>query len=133
MSHVVKGKMSVLDLGVLRDSVIMIGLEFKQDQKTFRSYYPGEKCLHAIAVPNNRQAYEIGVRLDPETNNQGYALHYDPMCGGYGLEDVAGRGLERLKQEYTAQVATRQWANEGLEMTRHVDADGRIHLQAIAR
>jgi len=130
--------LKVLDLNALAQASLNVGLEFRTDQKTHKWYgrfvgdYRGNdaaartrdpktfgKCEHAIGVPNNTNAYEIGVVK--ATDGDGFALVYDNWHEGYGLEAVAGRSLERLRQEYAAETSARSLMAEGYDVTRHVD------------
>jgi len=64
------------------------------------------KCDHAIAVPNNKNAYEIGVAWNAEKSC--FELRYDFWQGGYGLEKVAGKKCGNLAKAYTQTVALKE-------------------------
>ena len=151
MSHVLVGELHVLDLNALKTSAENIGLAFRENQKKFKWYGrwvgdtrgPGSAyaegydsktfgtCEHAIAVPNNPGAYEVGVVAN--NKGPGYVLHYDNWQGGYGLEGVAGRNLARLTEEYNAVVTERQLAAEGFETQRLRNAEQELQVVGIRR
>jgi len=142
MSHVAEVKMKVLDLDALSAACDAIGLQFKAGQRTYKWFgrwmndYSGNraavtrghdpknfgKCDHAIEVRNNPSAYGIG--LVPALDGIGYDMLYDNWQQGHGLEEVAGSNLDRLNNEYQAQVGTRALARENaLAVEREETAD----------
>jgi len=144
MSHVAEVELHVTDLEALKDACSALGMQFIENQKTHRWYgvYMGDsilpagftpdelgKCDHAIAVPDNPRAYEIGVTRRRD-GKPGYALYYDNWYGGYGLEEKAGVNACKLKQEYAAQVAGRQLTQQGYRVRRTITQEGRIRLAA---
>ena len=127
MSHVAKIDVVIKDLEALQAACEALGLEFVQGQKTFKWYgrwvndYSAEdaayhsgikpedygKCEHAIRIPGNSSAYEIGVVRNP--NGEGYSLVYDFYNGGFGMSDkVGGKKCEKLVGEYGKGVARNQ-------------------------
>ena len=152
MSHVLTVQGIIIrDLDALAEACRTLGLELVRVQTTHRWYgrYLGDyvdadatgqlrrdpatfgHCDHAIRSVGQPSAYEIG--LCRRTDGQGYDLVYDRFMGGHGLEAKAGKGLARVKQEYAAAVATRILTAQRLQWTRHVQADGRIIIQAVSR
>ena len=151
MSHVAEVNLKIFDLEALAQASRNVGLEFKAGQTSYRwygnwqnDYHAADaaarrghdprlfgKSEHAIVVPNNDRAYGIGVV--PALDGVGYSMVYDNWQGGYGLEGVAGRGLERLKQEYAAEVSVRRLTADGYAITRHVDELGQIVIQGVSR
>lgn len=127
MSHVLVIDLVVSDKGALEAAAVLLGAEYRHDQKTFKRYHGSDRCDDAICVPNNSKAYEIGVR---DNHNGSYDLCADFFQGGYGLTDIVGDEASRLKQEYAAQVATRQYEMDGYSISRSVTEDGRIVLEA---
>jgi len=98
MSHVTTIKTEIKDLDCLKNACKAIGLQFQENQKTHRFYSNQTgKCDHAISVPNNKEAYEIGVVKDGDK----FSLNADFWNGGYGLEKIAGRNCSNLVDEYT--------------------------------
>lgn len=146
MSHVATVKVEVKDLDALRAACAAAGLEWREGQKTFKWFgtwvndYDGEnaafrsgiapadygKCDHAIGVPGNERAYEIGVVARPDGT---YALAWDFYHGGQGLETVAGPGCSRLVQAYAGEVAKRTLRRQGYQLQgSRVAADGSVEL-----
>ena len=106
MSHISKIELVINDLQCLKMACNRMGLEFRENQKSYRWYgkwignepipqglIPGE-CDHAIHVPNAQ--YEVGI-ICQEANN--YSLHADMYFGG-GLEPIIGKDAGLLKQAY---------------------------------
>ena len=146
MSHVATVAVEVKDLAALRAACAAVGLEFREGQKTHRWYgkwvndYSGAnaafragispsdygKCDHAIGVPGNARAYEIGVVRRP---NGSYALAWDFFGGGFGLEAVAGAGCSKLVTAYVQEVATRSLRLQGyVPSGKKTLADGTVEL-----
>ena len=113
MSHVSKIEVEITNLETLKKACKNLGLEFKDNQKTYAWYgkhigdYPLPegftvddvgKCDHAISVPNAE--YELGVVKNK--NKAGYSLLWDFWRGG-SLEERLGRNAWKLVQEYTIQ------------------------------
>lgn len=74
------------------------------------------KCEHAIGVPGNPNAYEIGV-VKRRDGKQGFALCWDFFQGGYGLEALAGANCNALRQAYTIEAAKRAAQKQGFRVT----------------
>lgn len=148
MSHVATVNLQIKDLVALKEACGKLGLEFRQGQETFKWYgrwvndYSAEdaayrngistedygKCLHAIGVKGDENAYEVGVVKNP--NGAGYTLVYDNWSGGKGLEAKIGQGCTALKQQYAATVARRQAMKQGFRVREVTRADGSIQLIA---
>lgn len=116
MSHVtVSNDFVCSDLDCLKEVCKDLKLEFRENQKTYRWYNmwmddfhaPNAAyktvdpstfghCEHAISLPNNKKAYELGLI----TGEKGYNLIYDTYRGGYGLEEVIGKDASILKDCY---------------------------------
>ena len=126
-SHTVVIDLLVSDKGALVAACAVLGVQFREEQKTFRRYHGTERCDAAICVPDNAKAYEIGVR---DNHNGSFDLCADFFMGGYGLTDYVGDEAYKLKQEYAAQVATQQYEMDGYSISRTVTEDGRIVLEA---
>lgn len=141
MSHIAEIELEVRDIEALKSAARKLGAEWRENQTSFRWYgrfmndsqvpagfSPEDygKCLHAIGVPGNGQAYEIGVVRNP--NGRGYSLLYDAWQGGHGLEAVVGKGASLLKQRYAAEVAIRQARRQGFRVSEKMQADGKIRL-----
>jgi hypothetical protein len=137
MSHVTTIKMEIKDLDALEQACQKIGLKFNRNQKHYKWYgrFVGDYreagtnpkdmglCDHAISVPGNAGAYEIGVAQKGES----YELRYDFYGGGFGLEKLAGNRCSTLIEAYTQTVAlneaTKFAAAEGYTVTSEVDAE----------
>lgn len=139
MSHVSTVEIDVNDLESLRVACKALGLEFVEGQTTYRwygkwvqDYSEGDaaykngidpkdygKCEHAIRLPNNPNAYEVGVarRADGKLT-----LVWDLWSGGKGLEAVIGKNGSKLRQEYSLQVGTRALLRKGFRVTRGINA-----------
>lgn len=121
MSHVSACPAMVTDLDDLDAACTECGLQLVRGQETYRWYgtHVGDfplpegftaddlgRCEHAITVPGNGRAYEIGVcrRRDGE---DGWVLVFDFWEGGFGMAEHAGNGCERLIGQYLAATAAR--------------------------
>ena len=151
MSHVADVQMEVKDLNALRAAVEALGGVWHEGQKTHEWYgaFVGDsavgrdtatrrdpktfgKCEHAISVPGI--TYQIGV----VTKGPGvYDLVYDNF-GSYGRHDgqrleqkFGGAGLPLIKQNYSAEVSSRELSRQGYRVTRTVTDHGKIQLKAV--
>ncbi len=124
MSKVVAIQFLIQDLTALSRACTRLGLEFVRDQHQYRWYgnrgqeegvpegFTREElgaCEHAIRVPNNAQAYEIGV-VTRRDGQPGYTLLWDSYNRGYGLTDYVGEGAQKLLQAYSLEVTLDQFA-----------------------
>ena len=126
MSHTADLRVEILDLECLKASCEPLGLEFRENQKTHKSYYT-EACEHAIAVRGNSRAYEVGVIKNPL--GRGWTLRADAYGGGYGLMDaIGGTTANKLRQEYSLQVAAKK-IPRGFRMHRVLEANGHVQLR----
>lgn len=146
MSHIASVKIIIKDLDALRRAAAELGLEFVEGQTTFKwygrwlnDYHAPEaavnngfdpkkfgQCQHAIRIPNNASAYEVGVVANP--NGEGFTLLYDNYAAGRGLEAKIGQGAQKLQQEYGVQVARKQAARLGMRVTQSRGQDGKVRL-----
>jgi len=146
MSHVATIEIIIKDLEALKQACKECGLEFVQGQKTYKWYgkwvqdYHGNdaaykhgidpknygKCDHAIRVPNNPQAYEIGVvKVD-----KGYTLVWDFWNGGFGLEKLAGPNCSNVVQNYSKNVTLKKLRNMGYSVKHKTNTEGDIEIEA---
>lgn len=146
MSHVTTIEAEIRDLDSLKAACADLGLEFREGQQTYRWYgthvgdYPLPqgfskndlgKCLHAIGVKGNKQAYEIGV-VARRDGKPGYTLMWDFWAGGHGLQKVVGDNCKRLTQAYSANVALKKLQKKGYKVEKLVSAKTRkIRLVAV--
>lgn len=134
MSHVASIDIEIKDLAALKAACAEVGLQFKEGQTTYKWYgrwmndYSGAdaafkadvspkdygKCAHAIGVPGNSQAYEIGV---VQAKDGKYKLVWDFWQGGFGLEKLAGPKCSHLVQSYVGHVAKKTLAQQGYAFT----------------
>lgn len=147
MSHVATGKLRVTSLDDLEVAAERCGLRLVRDQHTFKWYgrfmndseegrslakrLPASewgKCQHALVVPGDTDAYEIGV-VKALDCGEGYDLVFDSWGPGRTLVAKAGAGLEKLAEEVGAEAAMRMMARKGYRVQREV-ANG--HVQVIA-
>ena len=145
MSHVAEISLEIRDLDALAAAAKELDLELIRDQKTYKWYgrsmgdYPlpvGFKkedlgtCDHAIRIPGNDRAYEIGV-CKRRDGKAGYVLQWDFFSGGYGMaEKVGGDKAQALVQGYATQVAIKTARAQGFRVIGQTrDAKGTVHVQ----
>lgn len=119
MSHVTVIDVEIKDLEALKAACEKAGLEFKEGKRNYKWYgrhvgdYPLPagftksdlgKCDHAIGVPGNNKAYEIGV----VKKGEGYTMLWDFWQGGFGLEKLAGKDCENVTNAYATEVALKE-------------------------
>lgn len=149
MSHVATIDLQVKDLAALKAACAKLGLELVEGQKTHKWYgrwvndYSAQdaayrngidpkdygKCEHAIRIPGNASAYEIGVVAD-KAHPGSYRLIWDNFMGGKGLDKIIGNDTGLLKQRYAAEVARKQALRQGYRVIETQTADGKILLRA---
>ncbi len=144
ISHVSHVDLHIKDLDALKQACKALGLDFHENQKTYKwygrwvndysaadaAYHHGikpedyGKCEHAISAPG--AGYELGVIKNP--TGPGYTLIYDNFCQGYGLEAAIGKGASKVRQAYAVQVATKQARKQGFRVQQSVGQDGKVRL-----
>lgn len=133
MSHVSTIELEVSDLDALEKAASSCGLEMVRNQTSIRWYgrwvrdYHGDdaaykhgispetygKCSHALRVPNNNEAYEVGI-LD---NGDGtYKIYFDHWGPGKAVVDRIGRYGEKLKQQYVKVKAIQALQKKGFTL-----------------
>jgi hypothetical protein len=145
MSHVAKIELEIRDLDALASACKSLGLELVKGQQAYKWYgtvvgnYPLPegfskkdlgKCEHAVRIPGNSAAYEIGVARRRD-GRPGYTLLWDFWRGGFGLQDKVGDGGNKLKQSYAAAVAAKHYHKLGYRVTQTQREDGRVILTAV--
>lgn len=145
MSHVVAIDLEVKDLDALAKACKNLGLELALGQKTYRWYgrsvgdYPLPagftaselgRCEHAIKIPGNQSAYEIGV-VKRKDGRPGYTLLWDFWSRGFGMQDKAGDNCGLLRQGYTTQVSKKHLISKGYKVSEVKKADGTIVIKAV--
>ena len=148
MSHVARVELVISNLSDLDEACKHIGtIELVRNQSTFKWYgtwmqdyaapdaayqngiKPEDygKCLHAIRVKGDANAYEIGVVKNP--NGAGYVLVYDNFAGGKGMsKHVGGASCDGLKQAYARCAAIRVMGEQGYSHTEKALAGGKVKL-----
>jgi hypothetical protein len=142
MSHVATVDIHITNLADLRVACNRLGLELAEGQTAYRWYgrhvgdfplpagfRPDElgKCEHAIRIPGNETAYEVGV-VPRRDGKPGWTLLWDFWCGGYGLQAKIGQDAGLLKQAYAIAAATRQARLQGFNVQEQQLAKGQIKL-----
>jgi len=142
MSHISEVDLEVTDLSALEAACKRLGLELVRGQKSYKWFgrSVGDaplpkgmkvedlgRCDHAIKIPGNTEAYEIGV---VKKKSGGYLLAWDSWNKGRGMQNVAGEDCEDLAQAYGVVVAKRQAAKEGWQVQEQLLANGTIKLIA---
>ena len=142
MSHVATIDVHITDLTALEQAAKRLGLELVRDQKTYRWWghsvgdYPlpegfGKddlgKCEHAIRIPGDNRAYEVGV-VARRDGKPGFTLMWDFYAGGYGLEAKVGEGAKKLIQGYAVEKARIAAMRQGLRVHETRRADGAVVL-----
>lgn len=161
MSHTSKadtsGQNRIVNLSALERAAKSVGLEFRRDQTTFRTWeteygelvgdtplpegtnardFIDDRCDHALGIPNNTSkgtnAYEIGV-VRKKDNSGEYELLYDSLGGA--LERHAGKGLKTLLMHYRMENCRDQAESLGDGFTTETLPTGEIvaHMDATVR
>lgn len=142
ISHVAEISLEIRDLDALAVAAKKIGLELRRGQQNYKWWgrsvgdyaipagFNAEelgKCEHALSIPGNDQAYEIGV-VRRRDQKPGWQLLWDFYAGGRGLEAVVGKDACKLKQRYAAEVAMKAARKQGFRVSEKMQADGKIRL-----
>jgi len=96
MSHVTSIEMDEVesyDIQTLKQMCVDEGWEWREGQRTYKSFYGQNSCQHAIRVPG--ASYEIGVVEEAGKTK----LKWDSFSSG-GLTKALGPKAERLRQAY---------------------------------
>lgn len=146
MSHVVTLEMdNITDLDALKAACNELGLEFRENQKTYRWWghsvgdYPipagftAEElghCEHALRVKDDPEAYEVGV-VKAKNGRPGFSLIYDFYGSrGRAVQRRVGEKGEKLNQRYVASYAVKHWQRKGYRVTTTTRQDGHIVVRA---
>ena len=140
MSHVTTCEVAIDSLDMLATACKQVGLELVKNQTKYKWYgthvgdYPVPKgfaisdmgkCEHAIRIPGNSEAYEIGV-VKRRDGKPGYTLIYDFFAGGHGLEAVAGKGCGLLAQAYSEKKFVKNALMHGFKIVGKKNVKGKI-------
>lgn len=127
MSHITTVDIEIRDLSMLEAACRRCGLEFRRGQVKFKWWGRDKRCEHAIGVPGDERAYEIGI-VRKEDGRDGYQFLYDDHAGGHGLMALCGKGCSRLKQAYAVEVAMAEAMRQGMNVNEQAMADGTVRL-----
>jgi len=142
VSHCAQVELDIRDADAIVAACRRLGLEFRANQKTFKWYgeFVGDsplppgftiedlgKCDHAIGVPGNPDAYEVGL-VQRRDGRPGFVLLFDYWQGGHGLMEKVGKNCVKLKQAYAAEVALKQARMQGFAVREEQRADGSLRL-----
>jgi hypothetical protein len=103
MSHITTKEITIkeTDLPYLKEAAAELGLVFNENKTTWHWYgsKPGDAntCSHTISVPNNTEAYEVGVVKNDDGN---YKLQFDFYADGRGLNKFVGNDGNKLTQAF---------------------------------
>lgn len=123
MSHVQTIEIEITDLNTVKSVCKRLGLEWKQDQKTFRWYVGQNPCDHAISVPG--ASYEIGVLKN--VGMKGYTLqvdYYDKK-----VTEKIGQLGGLFKQAYALEKAKAEAIKKGYSVREHKINERQIELR----
>jgi hypothetical protein len=129
MSHVATCSVEIRDLEAFAKACEMLGMEFKEGQKTYEWYgqwvndYHGAdaaynqgmktadygKCEHAVKVPGCK--YEIGLVKNP--TGTGFRLIWDFYGHGQRITQAIGKAGEKITDCYGARVAASLYQRQG--------------------
>lgn len=143
MSHLVSIALEITDLDAVKATCKELGLEFKQNQKTYQWYgysvgdYPLPDgftkedlghCEHAIGIPGT--TWEVG--LAKPRNGKGYRLLFDFYgCQGQPiLNALGGQQAHKFTQLYGVNRATMAARKLGATVHRTIGKNGSINLVA---
>lgn len=131
MSHITKIQVEVSeDLDVMDKTATRLGMKLNEGQTTFRSFYAKNdgRCLHALSVLDNPNAYEIGLAKRSD-GKPGFELLWDDFAGGQGLVEKVGPGATLLKQAYAVETANKQMESEGFWAEETILDDGTVEVE----
>lgn len=135
MSHLATVSVKIYNLDALERASQKCGLEFRRGQTQFR-WFAGKStpCEHALVVPNNSEAYEIGVcRVENAEGRDEWVLRYDAYKGGRGMQDYVATaenpgGVGRLLYHYAFEVESEVAAANGFMLQEQEQEDGSMLL-----
>lgn len=150
MSHITNVRLRVKNLDALAKASTELGLELKQGQKTFRVHEGPRPCEHAIVVPGNANAHQIGLVAvtaknaiaiadgSPVEAGAGWDLLFDGWgSNGAALTSKTGANLTKIRQGYSAEVAmeraSKTLARQGFVATRTMLESGIMRVRLVQR
>jgi hypothetical protein len=124
MSHIQTIEIEITDITALKSACKRLGLEWKQDQKTFKWWGKEDsKCDHAISVPG--ATYEIGVLKN--VGMKGFTLQVDYYDGK--VTEKIGQLGGLFKQAYALEKAKLEAIKKGYSVREHRINDKQIELR----
>lgn len=123
MSHIQTIEVEITDLQALKSSCKRLGLEWEQDQKTFKWYQGQSKCDHAIKVP--AATYEIGVLKNAD--RKGFTLQVDYY--DRKVTEKIGQLGGLFKQAYALETAKSAAIRKGYSVKEHKINERQIELR----
>lgn len=142
MSHIGDMEVHIKDLAALEAAASRLGLELVKGQTAYKWYgrsvgdYPLPagfaaedlgKCEHALRIPGDNKAYEIGV-VKRRDGKPGFQLLWDFWQGGFGLTAKIGETGGLLKQAYAIEATKKQMIRDGYRVTETVSPQGNALL-----
>ena len=109
MSHLSRIELEIKDLEDLKRACHRLGIEFLENQKTFRWYGGIKECESAIRVLG--ATYEIGIVRE----GNAYRLLWDDYAKG-GLEARLGKKAGLLRQAYAVERTRREAVLRGYRL-----------------
>ena len=145
MSHIVKIAIEIKDLDALAAAARALGLELMRGQRTYKHYGADEEqtalpegftqkdlgqCDHALRIIGEPHDYDCEIGIAKRRDGRpGFVLLADMFSMGR-LPEYVGANAERLKQNYSSEVAKRTLQKQGYRVTSSTKPDGRIVLNA---
>lgn len=134
MSHLIEvDTTKIVSLDLFESACESLGLELVRGQETFRSFRR-ERCSHAVRVPGDEKAYEIGlIETTTEGGEVGFALGYDHDMFGIPsnapIREAAGRRCEKLIQAYVEKCVERVVRRKRARVRRSRPVPERLSLE----
>lgn len=126
MSHITTIDIEIKDLDALDAACKRCGLELHRGKESFKWWgHRDKRCSHAIGVPGNAEAYEIGV---VKREQGGFGLELDQDAGDVELVELCGRDCQALKQAYAVEVAMAEAQRQGMTVQEEQLQDGTVRL-----
>ena len=105
MSHLTVIPHTIRNLNALKVASEKLGLEYRENQRSFKWFGTQGNCDHAIGLKHNSSAYEVGVVKKAKAEAE-YELKFDSFDSA--LADVVGYSMEHLLQGYAQQLVLQE-------------------------
>lgn len=129
MSHTVTMGVQISDLDALESACKVLGLELVRNKHEFKVWGTPQRCDHVVRIPNNTEAYEVGIRKNEKDSN--YTMLTDFYNGGRGMEAKVGQEGQLLSQHYTAQLTKAYWQEKGFRVTESLNEEKELVLACV--